>query len=36
MSGPSNFDSESFKQDILKKFRDEMRQMFENMIAKVA
>ena len=35
MAGPSNFDVESFKQEIFKEFSDEMRQMIKDMVAKM-
>ena len=35
MSGPSNFDIESFKQEILKEFRDEIQQMLRDMVSKI-
>ena len=35
MSGPSNFNVESFKQKILKEFGDKMQQMLRDMVAKI-
>ena len=35
MAGPSNFDFESFKQELLKEIRDETWQMIRDMVAEM-